>query len=251
MLPFYFRHPDSIFGLYHPAQGDKLKDAGIVLCYPIGQEYIRIHRVFSQLANTLSLAGFPVLRFDYFGTGDSAGEFEHATPAQWITDINSAVEELRNRSSCRKVHLVGYRLGASFATLHALQQGDISRLVLLKPVINGTEYWKEILQAHQNWIKGAYAVEKDTGNCVPVAGFPFSPAMQEGIAQIGLLDMQKVPSDAILAIEEENPPSSFQQFCDLQKQFDSSQMAVVRIANDAMWLKQIRAIRKWLVEASA
>ena len=54
----------------------------MVLCYPGGQEYIRSRRAFRQLAIRLSSAGFPVLRFDYHGCGDSSGDDDEGKISQ-------------------------------------------------------------------------------------------------------------------------------------------------------------------------
>ena len=73
--PIYFGAPERpIFGFYHPPAGGRLRGTGILLCNPLGDDLIRAHRPYRHLAEELSVAGFPVLRFDLDGTGDSAGD---------------------------------------------------------------------------------------------------------------------------------------------------------------------------------
>ena len=80
MNPFYFGDSSRrLFGIYHPPKGQSPRSHGIVLCCPFGQEYMRSHRAFRQLANLLSRRGFHVFRFDYHGTGDSDGESTEAS----------------------------------------------------------------------------------------------------------------------------------------------------------------------------
>ncbi len=81
------------------------RTCAVVLCYPIGQEYIRSHRAIYQLAVRLSQAGFHVLRFDYFGCGDSEGDFEEGSLAQWTSDIHSAIAEIQERSGLTSICL--------------------------------------------------------------------------------------------------------------------------------------------------
>ena len=70
---FFFGNPGSpLYGSYESPSASVRRDCGIVLCYPLMAEYLRSHRAFRQLAVRLAEAGFPVLRFDYFGSGDSA-----------------------------------------------------------------------------------------------------------------------------------------------------------------------------------
>ena len=46
---------------------------GAILCPPMGEEGRAAHRTFRRLAEELADAGIVALRFDYDGTGDSAG----------------------------------------------------------------------------------------------------------------------------------------------------------------------------------
>ena len=94
MQPFYFGSAErSLFGLYTPSRGRSHRDLGALLCYPMGAEYMRAHRAFRQLGTLLNRQGFHVLRFDYFGTGDSAGEGTEATVEQWLEDVDAEDEE--------------------------------------------------------------------------------------------------------------------------------------------------------------
>ena len=47
-----------------------MRATGVLLCNPLGDDLIRAHRPFRHLAEDLSAAGFPVLRFDFDGTGE-------------------------------------------------------------------------------------------------------------------------------------------------------------------------------------
>jgi alpha/beta superfamily hydrolase len=60
------------FGWFHPPQGE-WRRTGVVLCNPIGDDLVRAHRPLRHLAERLASAGFAVLRFDFDGTGHSAG----------------------------------------------------------------------------------------------------------------------------------------------------------------------------------
>jgi pimeloyl-ACP methyl ester carboxylesterase len=135
-----------LYGVYHPAASSQHRNEGVVLCYPFGQEYMRAHRAFKILARNLSDRGYDVLRFDYRGSGDSHGDIDEYTPLDWLEDINTACNELRDMSGTQKITLVGLRLGALLATLTA-QGNPFSRLVLWDPVISGQHYLQEIQQS--------------------------------------------------------------------------------------------------------
>jgi len=74
-FPIYFGLADRpLFGWFHPPAASLQRPMGVVLCNPIGEDMVRAHRPYRHLAETLAAAGFPVLRFDFDGTGDSSGD---------------------------------------------------------------------------------------------------------------------------------------------------------------------------------
>ena len=60
-----------------------------------------------QLAKRLSGIGFHVLRFDYYGTGDSAGDADEGDLRQWHDDLSAAVDELKDTAAIQMVSLIG------------------------------------------------------------------------------------------------------------------------------------------------
>jgi pimeloyl-ACP methyl ester carboxylesterase len=150
--PYYFGPSDGLFGVYHQPAGPVRRTGAVVLCYPSGHEYQRVHRAFRNLAVALSRSGFPVLRFDYFGTGDSAGGERDATLTRWVGDVGSAVDEVTRRSGARKVSLVGLRLGATLAALQSAHRSDLDVLVLWEPVLRGAAYLQQLRQLERAWL---------------------------------------------------------------------------------------------------
>jgi pimeloyl-ACP methyl ester carboxylesterase len=97
-----------------------------------------------QLARTLSARGWHVLRFDYYGTGDSAGDFAEANREQWLADVDTAVEELKDIGQLSRVALVGMRVGGALAAQVAERRRDVDRIVLWDPVMDGKSYLLEV-----------------------------------------------------------------------------------------------------------
>jgi pimeloyl-ACP methyl ester carboxylesterase len=139
---FYFgASTRQLFGFYHPAAGRSR--GGVVICAPLGREYLLAHATLRYLARLLADAGFDVLRFDYFGTGDSAGAFEEASQRQWLTDIATAITELKDLARIDRVSLVGMRYGAALAAVVARTAEGIDGLVLWDTVTSGRDYLQE------------------------------------------------------------------------------------------------------------
>jgi pimeloyl-ACP methyl ester carboxylesterase len=135
--PLYFGTSDlPLFGVYEPPTGADCR-RGAVLCNAIGQEYYHAHRACRALARRISASGVHVLRFDYVGTGDSAGEVDTFEVGDWVTNIGQAIDELRDMTGLTSVTLVGMRAGAVLAARAAELRDDVDGLVLLDPVTLG------------------------------------------------------------------------------------------------------------------
>ena len=174
MNPFFFgRSTRQLFGAYEPAirsTGD-----GVVLCPPFGEEYLHAHGTYRLLARQLSAANLDVLRFDYFGTGDSAGEFEDADAEQWMSDIGTAIMELKDISQVSRIALVGLRYGGTLAALAARTRSDVDRLVLWDAIFDGPAYLTEI---------GAAAAVPD--QTVDARGVSVTPRLRDEMASVTL-----------------------------------------------------------------
>ena len=142
MSPFFFGTSERrLFGVYEPAVSGTPGKSAAVFCYPWGCEYLYAHRAIRQLAVRLSAAGYHTLRFDFFGTGDSAGELSDADLAGWESDVETAMEEIGDITGVGRVTLIGLRLGATIAaSVAAKSSRPIDRLILWDPVVSGDEY---------------------------------------------------------------------------------------------------------------
>src|SRR5215831_2255879 len=125
-VPIYFGPPGrQRFGLYHhPTPGSTSRALGVVLCNPVGDDLIRAHRTLRHMAEDLAAAGLPVLRFDFDGTGDSAGdERDPGRVAAWREDVKLAVGEIKQRAGVDRIALVGLKLGGTLAAVAAEAMG--------------------------------------------------------------------------------------------------------------------------------
>src|SRR5215470_155948 len=129
--PIYFGDAHTrLFGWIHrPTR--QVRTTAVLLCNPLGDDIVRAHRSLRHLAEDLCSAGFPVLRFDFHGTGDSAGsERDPGRVAAWRRDVGTAIDELRARTGADEVAIVGLRLGGTIAADVASQRSDVASVVL-------------------------------------------------------------------------------------------------------------------------
>jgi pimeloyl-ACP methyl ester carboxylesterase len=179
---------EALFGFYHPAKG-KTRDVGVLLCGPAPQEYMRTHWAFRKLAELLARAGFHVFRFDYYGTGDSAGDTSSGSLATWRANIATAAQELRDVASVQRVVAVGFRLGALLA---ASSPVNFSQLVLWEPVVHGERYMMELESVQRALLRQNPAPPWKSGERpAELLGFAFPRALE---AEVRALDLTRTPA---------------------------------------------------------
>lgn len=109
-------------------------------------ETIVYHKPFLLIADTLTKAGFGVLRFDDRGFGASTGNHATATTADFANDVRAAVEFLRahEKIDTRNIGLIGHSEGGLIAPMVAAEDNEIGFIVLLAgPGVNGFEILKD------------------------------------------------------------------------------------------------------------
>ncbi len=160
-------------------------DHGVLICPPIGYEQLHSHRSLRHLADRLAQADVPVLRFDWHGTGDSAGVDEDAARlATWLANIRDTVQWMREQLGCRQISLVGLRLGGTLAALVAAEL-EIDNLVLWSPVAKGRAFVREIKAI--SLTAEAATRTADTDGSIEAAGFVLSAETAGDLSQLDLL----------------------------------------------------------------
>jgi len=170
----------------------------------MGQETIRFHRAYRQLALLLARAGFSVLRFDFYGCGDSGGVFEEGSVAGWLDDVDVACEEIKRKRGVETVCLVGLRLGGTLAMMAGAGRRDLAAMVLWDPVISGARYLDELLALHKDMLRYAHvmAEQKLNGEApTEILGFPLTEALRGELEQLDLLSMWSGTVSPVLLIE--------------------------------------------------
>lgn len=116
---------------------------GVVIAAPLGYEYWSTHRSLRTLAEALARSGWNALRFDWDGTGDSAGDAgDPDRMAAWRASLAEAVKAMR-AAGVERIALVGLRFGATLALLDAAALG-INEVIACAPVTSGKRWLREL-----------------------------------------------------------------------------------------------------------
>lgn len=136
---------------------------GVVIIVGGPQYRVGSHRQFVLLARRLAADGYPVLRFDYRGMGDSPGELGHFENIE--SDIGASIDAfMQALPAMRRVVLWGLCDGASAALLYSEKTGDprVAGMLLVNPWIRTAasqaktqvrHYYLDRLKQREFWIK--------------------------------------------------------------------------------------------------
>ena len=203
-VPTWFGPVDrSLFGWVHiPETPD---GRGAVLCPSIGLEGEASQFAFRSLAAGLADAGCAAIRFDYDGTGDSAGELSDPDRLKaWLDGIAAAIALLRE-AGATQIHLVGARLGAAFAVRAAEIDGAVESLALWYPWTKGSQFLR-----YQRALRRMYAVSDDPVSAdggTEIPGFVLDAAVTVDLKDLdGSATGPDVPS-TVLIIDAADPKS--------------------------------------------
>lgn len=190
----------SLFGWLHaPADGTR-RDLAIVICPPLGVEYINSHRPLRHLADRLADAGVPVLRFDYDGTGDSAGVDEDPNRVgAWTQSVQEAMQTLRELSGCSLVGIAGVRFGASVAVAVAARI-EVACLLIWAPCVRGRAYTREMKALHLTSAK--LNAPTEAAHIEP-GGFLMTDETQRDIGCIDLEEMYPKAKRALIVVRDD------------------------------------------------
>lgn len=140
--PIWFGSKDRpLAGWLHLPAGGRAR-GGVVLCPTLGIEALTAHAAYRAIAVQLAAAGVAVLRFDYRGTGDSAGMLAADGSVEGFLDDVAIARAHLERCGVGPVALAGLRLGATLAAVAAARQRPAA-LALWDPYSRGRAFVRE------------------------------------------------------------------------------------------------------------
>ncbi len=134
-----------LFGIFHQPSAERFRKECIIILSPGIKSRVAPHRLYVKMARSFVDLGFPVLRFDFYGLGDSEGELEEKYAAdfygsvqvgRYVNDTICAMDWLEQEHKMSKFILSGLCGGAITGLLTAAQDNRVSGLHSLSiPVI--------------------------------------------------------------------------------------------------------------------
>ena len=193
-----------LFAWLHRNPDRVANDHGVIICSPLGHEQLHAHRGLRHLADSLASSNIPVLRFDWHGTGDSAGsDGDERRYETWQANLRDAVRWMRKRLGCRHVSLVGLRIGAALAAA-SIGEEEIENLVLWSPIHNGRAYVREMTAIDLTSESRPKPADAAVGD-IEAGGFLLSQAAAADLSKLNLLNTE-VKCRRVLIVSRNDMP---------------------------------------------
>jgi uncharacterized protein len=205
--PFFFDE-GRLFGVYYSNEPDRSGESPVLICPPVGHEYVRSYNAIRKLCERLSREGIAVLKFDYCGLGDSCGDGHDVGVDEWRQNIRAAAAELSQRTGRNRITVVGLRMGAALAAGLRVEGVAINNLVLWDPIVDGASHLAELQRLHRLCLTDTRRFRKkrpDGWTETELLGFRYSPATQKSIAKMGLLNRPYPYENCFLATSNRLP----------------------------------------------
>jgi hypothetical protein len=206
----------SLFGVFHAAAPASAAGCGVLMCNPFGQEAVRSQRVFRVLADRFARSGCATMRFDYYGTGDSDGDDDHASLDTWCADILRADAVLRERSGATRICWLGLRLGGTLAALASARAlAPPERLILWDPIVAGPAWLDALAAEHAAALATAFGgapasvrlPDDDPERAHQSLGFALPKAFRAGVSTIDGTIFTNARADRIGWLSPAVPPA--------------------------------------------
>jgi dienelactone hydrolase len=190
---------EPVLGVLHLP--DSTPAPGIIMCHGFTGHKAEAHRLFVGAARDFCRHGLAVLRFDFRGSGDSAGEFREMTLSREITDARTALGFLASRPEvdADRLGVLGLSFGGCVAACLAGRDERVRALVLWAAVANT----KRVLDT--------FAAEWGDGDTCDRQGWELGRGFMDDLAGVRPLDEVRGytgPSLAVHGANDEAVPSS-------------------------------------------
>jgi alpha-beta hydrolase superfamily lysophospholipase len=183
---------ETMFAFVHEPVASDRRGTGVVICPPFGWDEMCSHRARRTWARALAAAGFPAIRIDLPGSGESSGVPEDPErPQAWKTAIANAAAWMRENEMATRVVAIGIGVGGLMAFAAAADGAPIDDLMLWAVPARGRTTMRE-LRAYAGIVAARYepvGEQPESDGTVEVTGFVMS---RETAAEIDELDLTKL-----------------------------------------------------------
>jgi exosortase A-associated hydrolase 2 len=174
-----------------PARKTTLRGC-LLLVPPFAEELNKSRRMIALAAERMAADNYAVLVMDYFGCGDSSGDFGDASWGEWLSDFERGYDWLASRYNNLPIWIWGVRAGALLATAGLKRIDRPANLIFWQPVVSGQLHLTQFVRLKfANAFLGQGSIRSNTqtlvkrlmaGETLEIAGYTLTPAIATGLA---------------------------------------------------------------------
>lgn len=135
-IPFIIGEKDRrISGIIEKPEG-KGPFPALIYCHGFTGDRNESHFLFSSISKEVCKTGIGSIRFDFFGSGDSDGDFSEMTLKTEVVDLESVYSYVRKLKWVSKISILGFSMGGAVAGIFAGMRPDyVDALCLISPAL--------------------------------------------------------------------------------------------------------------------
>jgi pimeloyl-ACP methyl ester carboxylesterase len=182
---------EQIFSIFHQAAADGRRATAVLMCPPFGWEDVCSYRSRREWAARLAHSGFPTLRIELPGTGDSAGSpTDRQRLSAWTSCVVAAARWLSDECEHESVAAIGIGLGGMLICAAVCEDAPVHEAVLWAVPARGEALVRE-QRAFERLEAAKFATRRhaqpqEGSGSVRAGGFTLSAETAGGLEQLDL-----------------------------------------------------------------
>ncbi|MGB9779720.1 alpha/beta hydrolase [Caldanaerobacter sp.] len=186
----------TLRGMLHLPDEAREKVPMVVMFHGFTGNKVESHFIFVKMSRALEKAGIGSVRFDFYGSGESDGDFSEMTFSGELEDARQILDFVKRQptTDVERIGLLGLSMGGAIAGIIAKEKKeDIKALVLWAPAFN----MPELIMA-----EGArqYGAIMESLGYVDIGGLKLSRDFVEDIALYDIFKMSKGYDKKVLIV---------------------------------------------------